>query len=320
MVAFRRSLQRLLPDELWSLIQAQSRLSFPLRPAITNNNNQQRVLASSSVASFSTFKPHFNQHETTPGSANSTVDPTELSHFATLASSWWDPNGPSRLLHLMNELRHTFISSCLSSQATAPPSQLHYLDIGCGGGIFAESAARLSHTGSVTAIDPSPAVLSVAKAHARQDPLLVQPGRLTYINTSIEKLAESSECRESGYDIVTIFEVLEHVSAPSTFLGSVLPHVKPGGWIVLSTIARTWTSWFVTKVMAEDVLRFVPRGTHDWRKYVNEMELREWFEKRNGWGNPRTMGVLYVPGLGWREVKGSESVGNYFFAIRKDPE
>ena len=318
MATLRRSLQKLLPDELCSLIQAQSRLFLPLRSAIANASNQQRFLPSS-VANFSTFNPHFNQYETPSDAANSTVDPNELSHFANLAESWWDPHGPSRILHLMNPLRHTFISSCLSSQPTPPPSQLHYLDIGCGGGIFTESAARLSHTRSVTAVDPSPAVLSVAKAHARQDPLLMQPGRLTYLNTSVEKLAESSECRESGYDVVTIFEVLEHVSAPSIFLSSVLPHVKPGGWIVLSTIARTWTSWVVTKVMAEDVLRLVPRGTHDWRKYVKESELREWFGRRDGWESPRAMGVVYVPGLGWREVKGSENVGNYFFAVRRDP-
>lgn len=219
----------------------------------------------------------------------------------------------------MNPLRHTFIQSCLSSQAQPAPEKQHYLDIGCGGGIFAETAARLKTTASVTAIDPSPDVLAVAKEHARQDPILLpENGKLKYLNCSIEALSARQECRKEGYDIVTIFEVLEHVSQPSAFLDTVLRHVKPGGWIVLSTIARTWTSWFVTKVMAEEVLGFVPKGTHEWRKYVNEQELREWFEKRDGWGSARSMGVMYVPGFGWREVPGGEGVGNYFFGVRKD--
>lgn len=87
----------------------------------------------------------------------------------------------------------------------------------------------------------------------------------------------------------------------------------------MSTIARTWTSWLVTNVMAEDVLGIVPKGTHEWAKYVNEQELREWFAER-GWMDSRTMGVMYVPGVGWREVGGSEGWGNYFFAVRRPME
>jgi polyprenyldihydroxybenzoate methyltransferase/3-demethylubiquinol 3-O-methyltransferase len=193
---------------------------------------------------------------------------------------------------------------------------LDYLDIGCGGGIFAESAARLSNTRSVTALDPSSEVLKIAEGHRRRDPLLMQHGRLTYLNHGIEDLPK--ERKPGGYDVVTVFEVLEHVSSPSHFLTTVLPHVKPGGWLVLSTIARTWTSWMVTKVVAEDMLGIVPQGTHDWNKYINETELREWFERREGWGSVRSMGVVYVPGIGWREVQGSENVGNYFFGVRRE--
>ncbi|KAF2800178.1 hexaprenyldihydroxybenzoate methyltransferase mitochondrial precursor [Melanomma pulvis-pyrius CBS 109.77] len=253
---------------------------------------------------------------------NSSVDPTEVSHFNALASSWWDPHGPSRLLHLMNPLRHEFITRCRTTvPITIPttPSQLRYLDIGCGGGIFAESAARLPGTLSVTAIDPTPEVLKIAEAHRRRDPTLLVDGRLTYLNQSIEDLTPPTSPAE-GYDVVTIFEVIEHVNAPGPFLERVLQHVKPGGWLVLSTIARTWTSWVVTNVVAEDVLGIVPKGTHDWEKYVNETELREWFGKR-GWGSNggmKTMGVVYVPGLGWKEVPGGEGWGNYFFGVRRD--
>ncbi|KAJ9666604.1 Hexaprenyldihydroxybenzoate methyltransferase, mitochondrial [Coniosporium apollinis] len=254
---------------------------------------------------------------------NTTVDPSEVTHFNALASTWWDPHGSSRLLHLMNPLRHTFISRCHSSQPDAPPPNrtLSYLDVGCGGGIFAESAARLKNTASVTAIDPSPEVLSVAVAHAKRDPGLVSmmgEGRLEYRNTSIEELPRPGTEGGRQYDVVTLFEVLEHVTHPAPFLEHLLPFVKPGGWLVLSTIARTWTSWLTTKVVAEEVVGIVPRGTHDWNKYINEGELREWFAKKEGWGNIRAMGVVYVPGLGWREVPGSEGLGNYFFGVRKE--
>ncbi|KAJ4295157.1 Hexaprenyldihydroxybenzoate methyltransferase, mitochondrial [Kalmusia sp. IMI 367209] len=260
----------------------------------------------------------FSSTTSTHEPPKSTVDPTEVSHFNALASSWWDPVGPSRLLHLMNPLRHTFISQCRSSSApTSPSTDLRYLDIGCGGGIFAESAARLLSTQSVTAIDPTPEVLKVAEAHKRRDPTLATPGKLTYVNSSIEDLP-LPKTPEEGYDVVSLFEVLEHVNAPGPFLEHILPHVKPGGWLVLSTIARTWTSWMVTNVVAEDVLGIVPKGTHDWGKYVNEGELRNWFQGKPGWGEMRTMGVIYVPGFGWKEVTGSERWGNNFFAVRRE--
>ncbi|KAF2103727.1 ubiquinone biosynthesis O-methyltransferase, partial [Rhizodiscina lignyota] len=272
---------------------------------------------------------------------SSSVDESEISHFNALAASWWDPNGSSRILHAMNPIRQDFIKRCRSLYP--PPgyshqSKLHYLDIGCGGGIFAESAARLRDTASVTAIDPSPEVLAVAKQHARRDPLLLEPGRLTYLNTSIEGLAETLEAQgvvqqDRQYDIVTLFEVLEHVAYPSSFLEKMLPYVKPGGWLVLSTISRTWPAWFVTKFMAEEVLKMVPRGTHEWEKYVKPDELRQWFRKLDGqgeeelgrlgrWSEPVVMEVMYVPGLGWREVggggKGIEGLGNYFFGVRRE--
>lgn len=254
-------------------------------------------------------------------SSTSSVNPTEVSHFDNLASSWWDPYGSSRLLHQMNPLRHQFISFCLESQPDPPPtSKRRYLDVGCGGGIFAESAARLHQTEKVIGIDPSNEVISIAKEHARQDPLLLEPGRLEYRNQSIEDLTVPRTTKEE-FDIVSLFEVVEHINQPAPFLTSCLPFVKPGGWLILSTIARTWTSWLTTKVVAEDVVGLVPRGTHDWTKYVNQQELRKFFQAREGWGKNgglRSQGCLYVPGLGWKMVDGGERWGNYFFGVRKD--
>lgn len=218
----------------------------------------------------------------------------------------------------MNPARHDFIRACHASQPDPlpnTPSSLRYLDIGCGGGIFAESAARLPTTSHVTAVDASEEVLAIAKAHARRDPGL--RNKLTYKWGSIEELEVPTKVEEQ-YDVVSVFEVVEHVDAPGKFLERCKPFVKPGGWLVLSTIARTWVSWFTTNLVAEDILKIVPKGTHNWDKYINEEELRAYFHNMGGWNNPRCTGVVYVPGLGWKEVQGSEKVGNYFFAIRRD--
>ena len=221
----------------------------------------------------------------------------------------------------MNPLRHDFIQSCTSSSGNPVSSELKtYLDVGCGGGIFAESAARIRDTKSVTAIDPSSQVIKVARAHAHKDPALVRTGNLTYLNHSIEDLHQADSCEEQ-YDIVSLFEVIEHIDTPTPFLQRCMSFVKPGGWLVGSTIARTWTSWLTTKVAAENIIRLVPRGTHDWSKYINREELEIFFARQEGWGGKGAMkssGCVYIPGVGWKMIPGSEDYGNYFFGIRRD--
>ena len=256
-------------------------------------------------------------------STSSSVNATEISHFDKLATSWWDPYGSSRLLHQMNPLRHRFILSCLESQPdNCPNSKRRYLDIGCGGGIFAESAARLRQTDSVVGIDPSNEVISIAQEHACKDPLFLEPGRLEYRNISIDSMPVPSTPNEL-FDVVTLFEVVEHINKPAPFLISCLPFVKPGGWLILSTIARTWMSWLTTKVVAEDMIRLVPRGTHDWNKYINEWELVKFFQNQRGWGRDVTLkcqGCVYVPAMGWKFIAGGERLGNYFLGVRRDME
>lgn len=216
----------------------------------------------------------------------------------------------------MNPLRHDFIRRCHAQEIRDPNQKLRYLDVGCGGGIFAESAARRLHTESMTAIDPTPEVIAVARRHQRHDPLLLEKDRLTYLNIPIE-----DHHPEKLYDVISVFEVVEHIQHPSPFLSACLKRLKPGGWLVGSTIARTNTSWFTTKIMAEDVLGIVPRGTHDWNQYIQPSEMKDWAKRESclstdplSW---QTMGVIYVPGVGWKEVKGSESWGNYFFGVKK---
>ncbi|KAK4934722.1 Hexaprenyldihydroxybenzoate methyltransferase, mitochondrial [Elasticomyces elasticus] len=253
----------------------------------------------------------------TAGSPSSSVSPSEVSHFSRLASTWWDPHGPSRLLHLVNPLRHDFIQTCLSS---SPPTAQSYsfLDIGCGGGIFASSAARLPSTSTVTAIDPTELVIEVAKSNQRTDPAL-SPPKLRYLNCAIEDLPIPAS-DDQKVDIITLFEVLEHIDSPSSFIDLAIPHLKPGGWIIGSTIARSPMSYLTTKLIAEaPLIGVVPAGTHDWNKYINPSELRGYFETRapGTWGDFRTQGVIYVPALGWKAVNKSEDLGNYFFGVQK---
>lgn len=240
----------------------------------------------------------------------------------------------------MNPLRHDFIRSCLqttsSTSAESSAKTFSFLDIGCGGGIFASSAARLPNTASVTAIDPTPEVIKVAKEHQRSDPLLSQPGRLAYLNCAIEELETQAEATsKDGYDIVTLFEVIEHIDKPAAFLRQALSHVRPGGWLIGSTIARHPVSYLTTKVIAEAPwpLGVVPPGTHDWDKYINPSELQQWFAKENReatttekasteekgdkYSQAQIEGCVYVPILGWKFVNGSEQFGNYFFGIQR---
>ncbi|KAL4788263.1 S-adenosyl-L-methionine-dependent methyltransferase [Aspergillus varians] len=334
-------------------------------------------------------------HSTT----TSSVSASEVSHFSSLANSWWDPMGPSRVLHLMNPLRHDFIASCLAdapptSPAKQPgtaPNTLHYLDVGCGGGIFAESLARtiprsqsaesqsetVTRAASITAIDPTPTLIQIARDHARKDPKVsahLSDGRFRYVNCTLEDVIASRDvnkpseagpgtvagtvagavagagagageviARKDGFDMITLFEVIEHIDtnaaiSPLTFLTDCLRLLKPGGWLVGSTIARTWPSFLINQVIAEAPwpIGVVPRGTHEWSKFVNPDELESWASEglmrsvdlergsvmRSGgealdgmrW---KCEGVVYFPGMGWKFVPGSESWGNYFWAIRK---
>ncbi|KAL3475655.1 S-adenosyl-L-methionine-dependent methyltransferase [Aspergillus californicus] len=319
--------------------------------------------------------------------STSSVSASEVSHFSSLASSWWDPMGPSRVLHLMNPLRHDFIASCLASGpptssadgslTTANPNTLHYLDVGCGGGIFAESLARtiplpesnaaetVTRAASITAIDPTTTLIGIARDHARKDPKVsahLNSGRFKYVNCTLEDVIaqrksqlqsetqtlipdteKQSLTKPDNYDMITLFEVIEHIDTnasitPLNFLTDCLRLLKPGGWLIGSTIARTLPSFLVNQVIAEAPwpIGVVPKGTHDWNKFVNPDELEAWASEglmrsvdlerdsimRSGSEALKGMqwkcaGVVYFPGLGWKFVDGSESWGNYFWAVRK---
>lgn len=343
---------------------------LPLRP----RGLPLRAFRLQTVAKRSSRQPHLPQLPSSQNlpairSHSTSVSADELSHFSGLASSWWDPMGPSRILHLMNPLRHEFIASCLAdSPSTSSETQdptaanLHYLDIGCGGGIFAESLARTipvdpsaaaptpTRAASMTAIDPSTDLIQIARDHARMDPTVdahLRSGRFQYLNTTLEDvIASKNPAPESTnaqpraqYDMVTLFEVIEHIepttTTPQAFLANCLRVLKPGGWLIGSTISRTFPSWILNQVIAEAPwpIGVVPRGTHEWSKFVNPPELHSWAQEglmraadsgvtRGGpavldgmqW---KCVGAIYVPGLGWKLMPGSEDWGNYFWAVRK---
>ncbi|KAJ5090241.1 hypothetical protein N7532_008925 [Penicillium argentinense] len=349
----------------------------PLRP----QRLAQSALRASRTASRPSYRPTCLLPSTTSSTNNrrahstSSVSADEVSHFSGLASSWWDPMGPSRILHLMNPLRHEFIASCLadSSPAGAANAQnskpessanLDYLDIGCGGGIFAESLARTipldpsasaptpTRAASMTAIDPTTTLIEIARDHARRDPTVdahMRSGRFQYLNTTLEDVLSTSTSDSTSpsspqpqhrqFDMVTLFEVIEHIdpttTTPQAFLANCLRALKPGGWLIGSTISRTFPSWILNQVIAEAPwpIGVVPRGTHEWSKFVNPSELYSWAQEglmraadtNVSRGGPSALdgmqwkcaGAVYVPGLGWKMVPGSEDWGNYFWAVKK---
>jgi polyprenyldihydroxybenzoate methyltransferase/3-demethylubiquinol 3-O-methyltransferase len=185
------------------------------------------------------------------------------------------------------------------------------LDVGCGGGLLAESLARLDVVSKVKGIDLTSDVLEVAKRHMVKDPALISSGKLEYALSGIENVP-----RGEMYDIVTMFEMLEHVPRPAEVLRHAMDHVKPGGWLFLSTINRTAVAWFTTIFAGEHLFKIVPPGTHTWKKYINESELRDWISTQPGWQIVRSDGCLFIPASGWH-LTGNRSLGNYLLVAQR---
>jgi 2-polyprenyl-6-hydroxyphenyl methylase / 3-demethylubiquinone-9 3-methyltransferase len=188
------------------------------------------------------------------------VDPGELAKFTALAQSWWDPKGPSKPLHELNPLRLGFIESAIS----LPGARV--LDVGCGGGILSESLARAG--ASVLGIDLSQAVLDVADLHALEAEIKVD-----YRAIAAEELAAQ---QPASFDLVTCMEMLEHVPDPAASVAALAALVKPGGDIVVSTLNRKPVAFAVAIIGAEYIARVLPRGTHEYLKFIRPSELARW--------------------------------------------
>ena len=206
--------------------------------------------------------------------SQSTVDPAEIAKFQAMADEWWDPNGKFKPLHMLNPCRLDYITQQIAEEFDrdlahqAPFSGLRILDIGCGGGLLCEPMARLGAT--VTGVDAAGRNIPVAAAHAEKSDLTI-----TYRHDTAEALvAEGAE-----FDVVLNMEVVEHVEGQLDYLTACQKLLRPGGLMVCSTINRNAKSFAMAIVGAEYIMRWLPKGTHEWHKFVTPKELFALIEK-----------------------------------------
>jgi len=216
------------------------------------------------------------------------IDQKEINHFETLSHTWWDETGPFKTLHQLNPTRIQFIRDHVmnhfqevQSNTQRPFGGFSLLDIGCGGGLLAEPMSRLG--AEVMGIDAVENNIQIAKIHAQSQEL-----EITYQATTAETLAVNKQL----FDIVVCMEVIEHVASVPEFIATCCSLVKPGGILFLSTLNQTIKSFALGIVAAEYILGWVPRGTHQWRKFVRPRDLRRSLEI-NGFKLTDIKGVHY---------------------------
>jgi len=232
--------------------------------------------------------------------ARDNVDPAELAKFDALASRWWDPDGEFRPLHEINPLRLDWIRQHVQLSGSK------VLDIGCGGGILAESMAAAKAT--VTGIDMAEGPLAVARLHLHESDLTVDYRRAT---------AEETAAKEAeSVDVVTCLEMLEHVPDPAQIILSCAELVKPGGHVFFSTINRNLKSFAFAIVGAEYVLKLLPAGTHEYQKFIRPSELEAW-ARHAGLSLQDSIGMQYNP-LTREYALGEKLDVNYLMYFRRD--
>jgi 2-polyprenyl-6-hydroxyphenyl methylase / 3-demethylubiquinone-9 3-methyltransferase len=228
------------------------------------------------------------------------ADPAELAKFSELAHRWWDKNSEFKPLHQINPLRLDWIDSLVPLQGKT------VLDVGCGGGILADAMARKGAT--VTGIDLAAKALKVAQLHA----LEAQTPNVTYREISAEALAIEQPQR---YDVVTCMEMLEHVPNPALVVQACGSLVKPGGWVFFSTINRNPKAWLFAVVGAEYVLNMLPKGTHEYAKFIRPSELAAHIRSAH-LSLQHSRGLQHNP-LTQRYWLNDDTSVNYLFATQK---
>jgi len=234
-----------------------------------------------------------------------TIDPKEAAHFGAMAADWWDPKGSSAMLHKLNPVRLKYIRDAVDHHWQADETGLKPLrgkraaDVGCGAGLLAEPLARLG--AAVTGIDAAPENIAAARAHALGQGL------------EIDYRVGGAEAIEGCYDLVTSLEVVEHVAEPAAFVGALAAAVAEGGLLILSTPNRTSWSRLVMITLGEGTGQ-IPRGTHDWDKFIQPDELCALVRSAG-------LEVVDTTGLGWTPTRGFQLTDdmslNYLVTARR---
>jgi len=229
----------------------------------------------------------------------SNVSQAELDKFNSLASRWWDPQGPQKALHALNPPRLRYVAD------RAPLRGSDVLDVGCGGGLLSEALA--AEGARVTAIDLAPDLLRVARLHKLESGLEVD-----YRQQTVESLAQE---RPQGFDVVTCMELLEHVPDPLSVVAACATLLRPGGRLFLSTLNRTPQAFALAIVGAEYIARLLPKGTHRYRDFIRPSELAGWL-RRCDLALEDVTGLAYEP---WRNAArlSSRTDVNYLACARK---
>ncbi len=222
-----------------------------------------------------------------------TIDPAEVAKFEAMAAEWWDPNGKFKPLHLMNPCRLDYITTQIAAEfdrdiaGPQPFRGLRILDIGCGGGLLSEPMARLG--ADVVGADAAARNIPVAQVHAEQSGLTID-----YRITTAEDMAAASE----AFDVVLNMEVVEHVADPLAYLTACQQLLRPGGLMICSTLNRNPKSFMMAIIGAEWVMRWLPKGTHDWAKFITPDELYDLI-RRAGLEPVDRKGMVFNP-VSWR--------------------
>ena len=239
-----------------------------------------------------------------------TIDPEDVARFSAIADEWWDPDGKFKPLHRFNPIRLHYIRDRICThfgrdrESLRPFTGLRLLDVGCGGGLISEPLARMG--ADVTGIDASERNIRTAQVHAEGDGL-----GITYHATTVEEIAATGE----SYDAVISLEVVEHVADVDLFLDGCAALTTDNGAIALATLNRTPKSFALGIVGAEYIMRWLPRGTHDWKKFVRPSELARGL-RRNGIKIDDISGLTFNPlNSEWR-VSGDVSVNYVLFGTR----
>ncbi|MGI1677464.1 MAG: bifunctional 2-polyprenyl-6-hydroxyphenol methylase/3-demethylubiquinol 3-O-methyltransferase UbiG [Cellvibrionaceae bacterium] len=231
------------------------------------------------------------------------VDASEIAKFEALASRWWDKNSEFKPLHEINPLRCNYID------LHSPVAETTLLDVGCGGGLICEGLAQRGAT--VTGIDMGEAPLSVAKLHALESKL-----DINYRQITAEELAEE---QPEQYDVVTCLEMLEHVPDPSTVVKACMELTKPGGHVYFSTISRNPKAYVFAILGAEYILNMLPKGTHDYAKFIKPSELGQWIREA-GLELQHMTGLTYNPLTKQYKLNPKDVSVNYMIHAQKPNE